>query len=231
MSLNIRPLSPALEKIAKDELNEDPSQIPQMLEQFREWIRKSPHLRSRMDDQFLVSFLRGSKYSLEKAKHKLDMFYTLREHSPEFFKDRDPEKMNVHEYMKISSMFALPKSWSDGAPRVIFSRSGGYDPSKYKLEEIMKCFMLVGDILHEEDDQMIISGQVNIVDLKHASMAHFTAFTPQMMKKMTMMMQDGSPFRLKAIHYINVPSFFEKMFNVFRQFLNEKTKSRVSLSL
>jgi hypothetical protein len=52
--------------------------------------------------------------------------------------------------------------------------------------------MLVGDILHEEDDQMIISGQVIIVDLKHASMAHFTAFSPQMMKKVTMMMQDVS---------------------------------------
>ena len=101
MSLNIREINPTLQKIAREELNEDPSQIPQMLEQFREWIRKSPHLRSRMDDQFLLSFLRGSKFSLERAKHKLDMFYTIRQHSPEFFKDRDPEKINVREYMKI----------------------------------------------------------------------------------------------------------------------------------
>ena len=101
MPLNIREISPALQKIAKEELNEDPSQIPQMLEQFREWIRKSPHLRSRTDDQFLVSFLRGSKYSLERAKHKLDMYYTVREHSPEFFKNRDPAEINVHEFMKI----------------------------------------------------------------------------------------------------------------------------------
>ncbi|XP_070491079.1 uncharacterized protein [Chironomus tepperi] len=229
MSLNIREINPTLQKIARDELNEDPSQIPQMLEQFREWIRKSPHLRARTDDQFLVSFLRGSKYSLERAKQKLDMFYTVREHSPEFFKDRDPAKMNVREYMQINAMFALPTSWSEGAPRVIFSRSGGYDPSKYKLEDIMKCFTLIGDLLHEEDDQMIISGQINVVDLKHASIAHFTAFTPQMMKKMTVMMQDASPFRLKAIHYINVPSFFEKMFAVFKQFLNEKTKSRIHI--
>jgi hypothetical protein len=101
MPPNIRPLSPALEKIAREELNEDPSQIPQMLEQFREWIKKSPHLRARTDDQFLISFLRCSKYSLERAKHKLDMFYTIREHSPEFFGDRDPEKLNLREFMKI----------------------------------------------------------------------------------------------------------------------------------
>jgi len=101
MGPNIRELSPALQKIAREELNEDPSQIPQMLEQFREWIRKSPHLRARTDDQFLISFLRCSKYSLERAKHKLDMFYTIREHSPEFFGDRDLEQLNLREFMKI----------------------------------------------------------------------------------------------------------------------------------
>lgn len=100
MSVKIREISPALEKLAKDELNEDPLQIPQMLEQFREWIKKSPHLRSRMDDQFLISFLRSSKYSLERAKHKLDMYYTIREHSPEFFKNRDPLEMNFKEISK-----------------------------------------------------------------------------------------------------------------------------------
>ena len=96
-------------------------------------------------------------------------------------------------------MFPLPTTWSEGAPRVIFSRSGGYDPTKYKLEDIMKCYMLVGDLLHEEDDQMIVSGQINIIDLKHASIANFTAFSPQMMKKMTVMMQEVSIETMIAI--------------------------------
>lgn len=101
MAPDIRPLSPALEKIAREELNEDPSQIESMLDQFKEWIKRSPHLRSRTDDQFLISFLRCSKYSLERAKQKLDLYYTIREHSPEFFADRDPEKLNLSEFMKI----------------------------------------------------------------------------------------------------------------------------------
>ena len=124
-------------------------------------------------------------------------------------------------------MFALPNTWSEESPRIIFSRSGGYDPTKYKIEDIMKCFLLVGDLIHQEDDQMIICGQINIIDLKHASIAHFSAMTPQMMKKMSLLMEQGSPFRMKAIHYINAPAFFEAMFNVFKQFLNEKNQSRV----
>lgn len=102
MSLKIREISPALQQLAMEQLNEDPAQIPEYLEMFREWIKKSPHLRARTDDQFLLSFLRGTKFSLERAKHKLDMFYTIREHSPEFFKDRDPEKLNFKEIVKFT---------------------------------------------------------------------------------------------------------------------------------
>jgi hypothetical protein len=89
MSVNIRELSPELQLVAKEELHEDPAQMPQMLEQFREWIKKSSHLNSRLDDQFLILFLRGCKYSLERAKQKLDMFYTVRTHAPELVGKRD----------------------------------------------------------------------------------------------------------------------------------------------
>jgi hypothetical protein len=101
MSLDIRPINADLQRVAKEQLFEDPAQIPEMIRQMREWLKKSPHLRSRTDDQFLLSFIRGCKYSLEKTKHKLDMYYTLRFHTPEIMQNRDPEKLNIHEYLKL----------------------------------------------------------------------------------------------------------------------------------
>lgn len=35
-------------------------------------------------DQWLAAFLRGSKFSLERAKQKLDLYYSLRALIPEF---------------------------------------------------------------------------------------------------------------------------------------------------
>lgn len=101
MSLEVRKLSPELEKVAREELNENPNQIQQNLEQFREWIRKSPHLKSRTDDQFLITFLRGCKYSLEKAKQKLDMYYTLRTHLPELIGPRQQLDAKTLEILKL----------------------------------------------------------------------------------------------------------------------------------
>lgn len=92
---DIRPLSSGLAKLAADELNEVPERIQTDIDSLRNWITQSPHLKSRTDDQFLVAFLRGCKYSLEKAKQKLDLFYTLRTHSPELIRNRDPSDLHV----------------------------------------------------------------------------------------------------------------------------------------
>lgn len=42
-----------------------------------------------IDDDRLRTFLRGCKFSIEKVKKKLDMYYTMRNAIPEFFSNRD----------------------------------------------------------------------------------------------------------------------------------------------
>lgn len=83
----IRPLQPALQQIAIEELNEVPSRVASDIAALREWVQLQPHLCSCLGDQFLLAFLRGSKFSLEKAKCKLDRFYTLQAAIPEVFNE------------------------------------------------------------------------------------------------------------------------------------------------
>jgi hypothetical protein len=92
---NIREISIELARIAQDESNEVPERVQKDIETLRLWIKQTPHLKSRTDDQFLVAFLRGCKYSLEKAKQKLDLFYTVRQLTPEIIKDRDPSLEHI----------------------------------------------------------------------------------------------------------------------------------------
>lgn len=98
---DIRPIDSVLQKIANEELNEETGKIQDNLDILKEWIRKSPHIKGRTDDQFLVTFLRGCKYSLERAKQKYDMFYTVRTHIPELMKDRDPLTEKMSKIIKI----------------------------------------------------------------------------------------------------------------------------------
>jgi len=52
------------------------------------------------DSQFLVTFLRGCKFSLERTKAKMDMYYTLRTALPEFFTNRDPMLPEIQKVLK-----------------------------------------------------------------------------------------------------------------------------------
>lgn len=91
----IRPISAELRQVAETELNEVPARLPDDLKALRDWLAKQPHLKARQDAQFLVAFLRGCKFSLEKAKSKLDYFYTLKTMMPEVFANRQMDERNI----------------------------------------------------------------------------------------------------------------------------------------
>lgn len=229
-TLAIRPLNLELQAIAKEQLNEEPEKIEEILKVLKEWIKKSPHLLARTDDQFLVTFLRGCKYSLERVKQKMDLYYTLRTHIPELFSDRDPFNEKMQAIIKLGIGLPLPSA-SPGSPRIMLFRFGAYDATVYTIQEIMKVTMMLIDILMLEDDNLAVAGQSGVIDLAGVTVHHFMQMQPSLMKKMSMMGQDASPIRQKGVHYINAPKSFEKIFNVLKGFLNEKMKSRVRRTL
>lgn len=233
MSSNVlvRPLNSSLKVIACEELNEDPDKIKENLDALREWISKSAHIKARTNDQFLLTFLRGCKFSLERTKKKIDMFYTLRTHIPELIKDRDPLERKTKEIIKLGVGLPLPVTEHPGSPRIMLIRPGQYDPNKFTIQEVMRVSTMVNDILMIEDDNMVVSGQIGILDLANVTFAHLVQIQPAFIKKLTMMWQESTPIRQKAFHYINTPRGFEQVFNLFKGFMNEKMKSRVSCKM
>lgn len=93
----IKPLSEELQKIAIEDLHEVPSRIPEDLQALKTWIAQQPHLRVRTEDQFLIQFLRGCKYSLERAKEKLDLYYSLKTKYPTMFAPTDVDEPRFKE--------------------------------------------------------------------------------------------------------------------------------------
>lgn len=225
--LDIRPLNSELQVIARQQLHEDPAKIQENLEAFREWIKKCPHLKPRTDDQFLVAFLRGCKYSLEKAKQKLDLFYTIRTHIPELIVGRDPLNQKLHAIIKLGIGLPMPVE-NPGAPRLMLIRPGKYDAGVFNIQEVMKVSTMMNDILLVEDDNLTVAGQIAVIDLQGVTLQHLIQMQPSFVKKLTMMMQDSNPVRQKGIHYINAPKSFEHLYNLFKSFMNEKMKARVS---
>lgn len=93
---------------------------------------------------------------------------------------------------------------------------------------MFKTNMMIQDILFLEDDQFVIAGQSMIQDMKGITMNHMAQMTPSMVKKAMTCFHTAYPSRPKAAHFINIPSFFETIFTLFKPFLTEKLKQRVT---
>lgn len=230
-AVDIRSLNSELQLIAKQELNENPDQIQENLDILKRWLEKSTHLTARVDDQFLIAFLRGCKHSLERTKQKIDMFYTYRTHLTEIMGNRDPLQDKISEVIKLGVTLPLPIAGSPGSPRIIFVRMRSYDPSRVRVEDVFQVVTMINDILMIEDDNSMVSGQMYVCDLANISMQHITQLQPAFLKKVLMIWQDSSPIRQKGVHYINAPKIFDQLFNLFKSLLNEKMKKRVSFEM
>lgn len=127
-------------------------------------------------------------------------------------------------------MFPVSKC-TPGGPQLVIVRPGAYDADKLNITDAIRAFMLINDIMFTENDNLAVAGVISIVDLKDATLAHLMQMTPSLIKKMTMLNQEGTPMRQKGVHYFNTPPGFEKVFNMFNSFMNEKMRKRVSPSL
>lgn len=72
-------LSEMVEKVARKELREDKFTRDQCLEQMRDWLIKNEDVQDiRMDDAFLLRFLRAKKFSVPMAQQLLLKYLNLK---------------------------------------------------------------------------------------------------------------------------------------------------------
>ncbi|KAK8375030.1 hypothetical protein O3P69_017775 [Scylla paramamosain] len=221
-------LSPELVQRAKDEINEVPERRAADIEHIRDWLKHQPHINARMDDWTILRFLRGCKFSLERTKEKLDMFYTCKTLCPEWYKNRDPQDKKMRAILELGLVMPLPRSVEDQSITVL-ARPGLRNPNTTSMDDMMKAVLVTLDLLQQEEESLGIVGFQMLLDAGEMTLAHASQITPPLIKKFATLIQDGYPMRPKGLNYINTPAAFDTVFNIFRSFMKEKMKKRVHI--
>ncbi|XP_044738954.1 retinol-binding protein pinta-like [Chrysoperla carnea] len=226
ISVLLGPTPQQYEIICK-ELNEDSDRFKININLLSEWLRFQPHLPQNYDHELLPIFLRGCKNDLERAKKKLDNFFTARTTVTEFFADRDPLSNEIQLASQSFQIATIPKL-SPSGHRVSFHKFTDVDASLFVTKDVFRYILMTADLRMLEEKA--IAGDIFVFDVKHMGAGHCTRLAqPVLLSKMLSLVQQAYPQRLAQIHLINTPNNIHTLVTLFKSCMKEKMRNRFNL--
>ncbi|XP_013105379.1 uncharacterized protein LOC106085611 [Stomoxys calcitrans] len=226
----LRPLNSELEEVARTKLNEVKSRIPDDLEALRTWIQKEPHLRARTDDQFLIAFLRHSKYSLESAKKRIDFFYTYKSSAKDLIKSRRIDDKQI-DIAQSGIFYTLPKPKGPGGPRIHFMKMGNINPAIHSVQDIFRFHAMRCEIETNTDDNWNISGVLEVIDFSKIPFGFLKQFEPTLFRQMASLLEFGIPTNLLGTHIVNASKEAQIILGLVRNVMKQKELLNVHTTL
>ncbi|XP_013184162.1 alpha-tocopherol transfer protein [Amyelois transitella] len=215
-----------MSKKIRVELNEDIATRDQDLAQIKEWLRKQPHLPDEWEDRLLLTFLRGSSFSLEKCKRKLDMYFTMRAACPEFFTNRDCTSSNLSGLLDAKVQGPPLYGLTPNGRRVTICRGVHPNLDAQQISDSLKLALMIGDIrLNEEIEG--VAGDIYVLDAAVLGPSLLTKLSPATVKKFMICVQEAYPVKLKEVHIVNTSPIVERFINFVKPFLKEKIRNRI----
>ncbi|XP_062871634.1 alpha-tocopherol transfer protein-like [Trichomycterus rosablanca] len=219
-------LTPELEAKAREELQEKPEWRLRDVQALRDMILKEhPNLRTRLDDTFLLRFLRARKFDYDRALQLLLNYHSSRRAWPEVFQDLRPS--TVKHVLELGFLTVLPRPDPQGR-YILCLRPGKWTPNDYPfVDNIRAIYLTLEKLIQPEETQ--VNGIVILVDYTGVGLSQASNPGPLLAKKVVSILQDGFPIRIKAVNIINEPRIFKGIFAIIRPFLKEKMAERYVL--
>ncbi|XP_006000548.1 alpha-tocopherol transfer protein-like [Latimeria chalumnae] len=219
-------LTPELITKAREELQEKPEWRLRDVQALRDMVFKEhPNLRTRLDDGFLLRFLRARKFDYDRALQLLVNYHTSQKSWPEVFQNLKPSA--IKHVLDIGFLTVLPEPDPNGR-YIICIRPGKWKPTEFPItENIRALYLTLEQLIQSEETQ--VNGIVILADYGGVGLSQASHFGPFIARKVIGILQDGFPIRIKAVNIINEPRIFKGIFAVMKPFLKEKITNRIFL--
>ncbi|XP_053594282.1 alpha-tocopherol transfer protein [Microplitis demolitor] len=224
LDLDLEELSPEVMEYAKRELGETDEVKCQTLQELRDMIYErgecTPH---RMDDAFLIRFLRARSFNVNRAHRLVVRYYNFKEDHPEIHKNVNPLKMH---HIGEDDVMTVPAYRTQCGRRMMIYRMGNWDPKKYGVEEIFKATVIILELGVLEPRAQVLGGVV-IFDLQDITLAHAWTITPQVASMVMALMVSSFPMKTYAIHILHQSWVFDMIYAMFKPLINKEMQERV----
>lgn len=174
---------------------------------------------------FLLKFLRARDFDVELSIKLLLNYQRWRKDSPEISRCLSPQ--SVQGLLKESYHSVLPQRDHSGS-RVLIYRIGQWNAKDWSAFQVFRVSLMTSEVISMET-QTQRRGIKVIFDLQGWTLGHALQITPSLARKISSVLLDSFPLKVRGIHLVNVPLFFRPVFAMIRPFLPEKIKQRIHI--
>ncbi|KAG7237751.1 hypothetical protein INR49_031852 [Caranx melampygus] len=173
-------LTPELVAKAREELQEKPEWRLRDVQALRDMILKEqPNLRTRLDDTFLLRFLRARKFDYDRALQLLLNYHAGRKAWPEVFQDLKPS--TVKHVLDLGFLTVLPQPDPNGR-YILCLRPGKWKPNDYPfVDNVRAIYLTLEKLIQPEETQ--VNGIVILADYTGVGMSQASNPGPFLAKR------------------------------------------------
>nr|XP_046263416.1 alpha-tocopherol transfer protein isoform X1 [Scatophagus argus] len=176
-------------------------------------------------DAFLIKFLRARDFDVELSLKLLLNYQRWRRESPEISSCLSPS--SVLGLLNNAYHAVLPERDHTGS-RVLIYRIGQWNPKDWSAFQVFRVSLMTSELISKETETQR-RGLKAIFDLQGWSLSHALQITPSLARKISSVLTDSFPLKVRGIHLVNEPMFFRPVFAMIRPFLTDKIRQRIHM--
>ncbi|XP_050514798.1 clavesin-1-like isoform X1 [Diabrotica virgifera virgifera] len=199
--------------------------VMQDIQIIRVWLGTQKHLPEIPTDAMIEFFLTNCKYSIEKTKQNLDMYYTARDLVPDVYRNINPTIPSQVEAAYATACLVILPNLTPNLHRVSIIRFRNdmlqkADINKFNANSLSNFYEVR---IHED----LTMGDVTVIDYEHCSFSVMAKLSLVAMKQCVFVFEKVQSSRLKQLHLLNPPAFVDKILTLLKSFMKSKLKERI----
>lgn len=184
------------------------------------WIGE-PSLRCRLDDAFLLRFLRARRFDYDGAFRLICDYLTLNCRHRELFIPIEQLKC----VFDANTIVVLDDK-SNQDETIFLLRLGQWLPRRFSFDQVIAAaIMSMEYVIRDEVTQ--INGIICVIDMAGFGWSQLRKFGPSQAKKVIHIMDKCLPIRIKTIYVINESTLADIGFAIMRPFTSEELHDKI----
>ncbi|XP_060880448.1 alpha-tocopherol transfer protein-like [Metopolophium dirhodum] len=209
---------------ADEEYAKNPEISKENIEDLRKWLVTQPHLPQNIPEEMLILFYHSCFFDMEQTKTCIEIYYTLKTETPEFFANRDVFRPELVNALNVLDYGCLPIR-SPNDYQIIYHKLRIFEANKYVFNDGVKLLIMAMDACFKVDGTC--PGYIFLFDMRGVRLGHLTRLSISSLRKFFTFIQEGLPVRLKGIHVLNTQSIVDKIMMLLKPFMKKELLSMV----